>query len=76
MSVKVRRHWIAEEKLQIIEEARQTEHTVSDCVDVTAWLWANSTGGRSRPVRVRWRRSTTADGDGSDRLPKHSSGQV
>ena len=30
MSVKVRRHWTAEEKLQIIEEARQTEHTVSE----------------------------------------------
>ena len=30
MSVKIRRHWIAEEKLQIIEEARQTEHTVSE----------------------------------------------
>ena len=30
MSVKVRRHWSAEEKLQIIQEARQTEHTVSE----------------------------------------------
>jgi transposase len=30
MSVKVRRHWTAEQKLQIIEEARQTEHTVSE----------------------------------------------
>jgi len=30
MSAKVRRHWTAEEKLQIIQEARQTDLTVSE----------------------------------------------
>jgi transposase len=30
VSVKVRRHWTAEEKLQIIQEARQANHTVSE----------------------------------------------
>jgi len=30
MSAKSRRHWSAEEKLQIIQEARQTEHSVSE----------------------------------------------
>jgi len=30
MSTQSRRRWTAEEKLQIIEEARQTEHTVSE----------------------------------------------
>jgi len=30
MSIKARRYWTAEEKLQIIQEARQTEHTVSE----------------------------------------------
>ena len=30
MSTQSRRRWTAEEKLRIIEEARQTEHTVSE----------------------------------------------
>lgn len=30
MSTQKRRRWTAEEKLRIIEEARQTEHTVSE----------------------------------------------
>jgi len=30
MRTQGRRHWTAEEKLRIIEEARQTEHTVSE----------------------------------------------
>jgi len=30
MSAKTRRHWSAEEKLRIIQEARQTDHSVSE----------------------------------------------
>jgi len=47
MTNQKRRQWTAEQKLQIIEEARQTDATVSEVCRRHALAQASSTSGRS-----------------------------